>query len=331
MVTRATAKKVEAISDSLVVVDQIPQLVLEPDSQEKLGKGARVSKTKAMDTGLEFAKRRAEEAQARTRREVERRVLQDVLPLWDDENRGVPNPLIRSGLFTVGNSDKRAFVEKLLVHSLSNYQITYSGQELQQDDLSVWMALINMARGQAIGDSIYFTGYRIIKDLGWRMHSDTYKRIKRSIERLKVTGLSIHSPGKDKGYSGSLIREFAWTEVGADGSPCWMVRFEPRVIDLFQDDTTTFLEWETRKRIGTRATLALWLHAFYTSHTEPYPISIEKMHELCGSSDSLSSFRRNVRLALERLVREEFLASYDVKNDMVHVQKLRRGKLKRVS
>jgi hypothetical protein len=330
MATRATAKKV---NDPVGAVDSetaLAQLafVAEPS---RTGRGTRVSKSRGLEAGLEFARKQAEEALARTRREVERRVLQDVLPLWDDDNRGIPNPLIRSGLFTVGNSEERKYVDKVLIHSLSNYQITYSGQELQQDDLSVWMALINMARGQAIADSIFFTGYRIIKDLGWRMHSETYKRVQASIQRLKVTGLTIHSPGKDKGYSGSLIREYAWTETDLNGNSCWMVRFEPRVIDLFQDDTTTFVEWETRKRIGTRATLALWLHAFYTSHTEPYPISVEKMHELCGSSDTLSSFRRNVRLALERLVKEDFLSSYDVKNDLVHVVKLRRGKLKRVA
>src|SRR2546422_3746837 len=37
----------------------------------------------------------------RTQSQIEQRVLQGVLPLWDDDNRGIPNPLVRSGLFTV--------------------------------------------------------------------------------------------------------------------------------------------------------------------------------------------------------------------------------------
>jgi hypothetical protein len=294
-------------------------------------RGLRVSKVKSLDAGLEFARERSEQALARQRRATECKILQEVIPLWDELNRGVPNPLIRSGLFTVGNSEKRDFVEKSLINSLSNYQITYTGQELQQEDLSVWMALIHMARGQAIGDSVFFTGYRLIKDLGWRMHSDTYKRIQACIHRLKVTGLTISSPGMDKGYSGSLIREYAWAETDADGNACWMVRFEPKVVDLFQADTTTLLEWETRKAIGTRANLALWLHSYYTSHKEPYPVSIEKLHELCGSKDQLSSFRRNIRLALEKLETVGFITSYSITNDLVSVKKSLRARLKRIA
>ena len=46
--------------------------------------------------------------------------------------------------------------------------------------------------------------------------------------------------------------------------------------ELFRDDSVTFLAWEQRKKIGSRATLALWLHAYFTSHRDPLPITIQK-------------------------------------------------------
>ena len=55
-------------------------------------------------------------------------VLQGVLPLWDDENRGIPNPFVRSGLFTVGNSEKREYVVDMVIASLSNYEIKFTGR-----------------------------------------------------------------------------------------------------------------------------------------------------------------------------------------------------------
>ncbi len=257
----------------------------------------------------------------RQRAEADARVMQTALPIWDEENRGVPNPFIRSGLFSVKNTENRLFMQKMPVASLSNYQITYTGQELQQDDLSVWMSLINFFRNQSMSDSVLFTGYSLIKDIGWRMHSESYKRAKESIERLKVTGIEISTNNKETAYSGSLIREYAWTAQDAKGNGRWMVRFESKVSTLFMEDTTTLLEWETRKKIGTRATVAQWLHSFYSSHREPLPLTVAKLYELCRSGDSLSSFRRNIKTALKRLVDIDFLASFSIVNDAVHVQK----------
>ena len=96
-----------------------------------------------MGIGRASGEKRAEEAAKRSEFQIEQRILQSVLPLWDDAGRGIPNPFIRSGLFTVGSSDKRDFLKDSTISSLSTYNITYTGSELQQDDLSVWMSLIN--------------------------------------------------------------------------------------------------------------------------------------------------------------------------------------------
>ena len=278
-------------------------------------------------TSMDVLKRKTAEALLRQRSIIDARMLQTILPMWDDDNRGVPNPLIRSGLFSVKNTEKREYLPKLHIASLSNYDVSYTGQDLQQDDLTVWMSLINLARNQPMSDSVLFTGYQLIKDMGWRMHSDSYRRAKQSIERLKVTGIEISTNNSDSAYSGSLIREYAWTASDLKGNARWMVRFEPTVSMLFMEDTTTLLEWETRKSIGTRATLALFLHSFYSSHRDPIPFKVEKLYELCRSGDSLSSFRRNIKNALNKLVDVGFLTMFTIKEDTVHVQKKPRPKL----
>lgn len=266
-------------------------------------------------------------AVTRSRKNSTEIVLQDTFPLWDDDLRGVPNPFVRSGLFSVRNSETRAFVPKMKVDSLANYDLRYSGMELQQSDLSVWMFLINLLRQKKMTDSVHFTGYSLIKDLGWRMHSESYKRAKESIERLKLTSLEILSPELDKCYAGSLIREYAWQSVDAqDGEEKWMVTFEPKISVLFLEDTTTLLEWETRKLIGSRAHVALWLHSFYSSHRDPIPLAVSKIHEICRSGDSLRSFKRNVKTALQRLIEVGFLADFHIDgDDVLHVKKLPRA------
>ncbi|EKD97725.1 MAG: hypothetical protein ACD_23C00755G0007 [uncultured bacterium] len=282
-----------------------------------------------LSRATEFLREKTNEARQRTQSQIEQRVLQGVLPLWDDDNRGVPNPLVRSGLFTVGNSEKREYVPDMLIASLSNYEIRYTGAELRQDDLSVWLSLVNLARAKPMSEAIYFTGYQIVKDLGWRMHSESYKRVQDCIERLKVTGLKITTRDHESAYSGSLIRDYGWTERDEKGNTKWMVRFEPRISSLFMEDTVTLLEWDIRKKIGPRSTLALWLLSFYSTHRAPEPNSLAKIHELCRSKDTLSSFRRNVRNALAKLVEREFLKAFNMDNDMLKVEKRVKPKLVR--
>jgi len=295
-----------------------------PKSNRTAGKrtGADASASSgSYDQALAKVKARAAMVIARQARDLEQRVLQQQFPFWDDEYRGVPNPFIRSGLFSVRTSVSREFQANLKVASLSNYDITYAGQDLHQDDLSVWMSLLNMARNQPLSDKIRFSGYQLIKDLGWRMHTDSYRKAQESIARLKVTGIQIASKDQTEGYSGSLIREYAWADLDESGDAKWMVRFEPRVSVLFMEDTTTFLEWEIRKKIGTRHTVALWLHSFYCSHRDPIPLPVSKLHELSRANSSLSTFRRNLKAALQTLVDIGFMVRYQIIDDCVHVKK----------
>ncbi len=275
-----------------------------------------------------WVRARAAEALAKRRSEQEMIVLQQVLPLWSEEHRGVPNPMIRSGLFGTKTVASRKLVKDKEIASLSNFSIVYKGEELLQDDLSVWLALLHRASRQAIGDTLFFTAYELLKDLGWRMHSESYERLKQSISRLKANELKIQVKSGKSGYAGSLIREYAWDAISPDGDKKYMVRFEPMIAELFRDDSVTFLAWEQRKMIGSRATLALWLHAFFTSHRDPLPITVQKIHELTGSeAKEIRFFRRKVRESLDRLKEIGFLVGYELVGDTVHVKKAQQNLL----
>ncbi len=307
--------------DQLAMIAEEITLSKESGAEKKGPTAGRGRQKKTYDEALNAVKVRAAEVVKRKQIDFESRILQESFPGWDDELRGIPNPFIRSGLFSVRNTKLRPFIENMAVASLSNYDIRYRGSELQQDDLSVWVSLINLARSTPLSDKVRFSGYQIVKDLGWRMHSESYKRVRESIERLQVTGITIETKNQSEGYAGPLIREYAWADLDEKGDAKWMVRFEPRVSMLFVNDSTTLLEWEMRKKIGTRATLAQFLHAFYTSHREPIPLALKKLHELSRSGATLSTFRRNIVNALQTLVDVGLLSSFDTTKDIVRVVK----------
>ncbi len=269
----------------------------------------------------EFLRRKTEEA---NRRQLipQIDVLQAAFPSWDDDRRGVPNPFIRGGLFTTRRASDRETIKSQQIVSLSNYAIHYSGEELRQDDLSLWVCLLNRSRGIKVGEPIFFTAYSLIKDLGWRMHSENYDKLRAAIERMKLTSMSISTSNGKSGYTGSLIRDFAFDAIDDTGNTKWMVRLEPTITSLFSVDATTLLEWDQRRRIGNKATITLWLHAFYSSHREPIPYAVGKIHELCRSEEKrLANFRIRLRQSLEKLVEIGFLTTYSITGDVVYVQR----------
>lgn len=272
------------------------------------------------------------------------------LPLWGEAKRGLPNVLARSALFNArrngdeGNQDKekdkekvrtpassdsteatstREYLRNVPIASLSNYKITYRGEELRQDDASVFMQLLHLARTFPMGAKVPFTAYSMIKSLGWGVSGLTYKRLRECIERLSANTVKIQMTDGSAGYGKSLVRSFAWKDdASGETLSNWVVEFEPEILALFAGSTYTLIEWQERRQIGSRATLALWLHSFLATHEEPMALSVGKYYELSESRCKLLyHFRGQLKQALERLMKIGFVESFEItKNDLVNIR-----------
>lgn len=249
------------------------------------------------------------------------------LPLWGDAKRGLPNVLARSALFnarrnTDGDDDPRVFMKGARIASLSNYEIEYRGEELRQDDASIFMQLLHLAREQPVGDRVHFTAYSLIKSLGWGISGATYKRLKECLERLAANTVKIQYRDQKAGYGKSLIRAFYWKDdASGEVLAQWCVEFEKEIVLLFGDAAYTLIEWHERRQIGSRATLALWLHSFLATHERPLPLSVEKYFELSESRcKRLYHFRGQLKAALERLKDIGFVEYYAINDgDLVEI------------
>jgi hypothetical protein len=265
------------------------------------------------------------EARALAQSASQRQQLQHQLPIWDEDLRSLPNGIARTSLFTAAKHDSgsqtREFYEKpKQLASLSNITIKYRGQELRQDDASVFMTLLHLARTTPLGEPVRFTAYSLLKELGWSVNSQEYRHLRECCERLQFTSLQISTNDDTGGYSGSLIADFQWKDAAGEKLDQWFITLVPTIAKLFAPDTYTLYDWEVRRRIGGRSPLAQWLHYFIGTHSKPYPMSIPKYYALSGSrARDLADFRRRFKQALQKLVDVGFLSGYQVVNDIVSV------------
>jgi hypothetical protein len=243
------------------------------------------------------------------------------LPIWPEFLRGVPNDFIRSPLFNVANHrKKRTYFEEIEIPSMGDVLITYTGEELRQDDEDVLLQILHLARRQSLDWAVEFVAAEIIKNLRWTKNTRSYNRLKITLRRLNATSLTISTRKGDRGFSGSLIRAFEWKEHSGQPSRVWKVWLEPKIAALFNGVLYSRIIWDQRMCLGT---LAKWLHNFYASHAEPFPIKIETLYRYSGSSNAaMRSFRQCLRQALKELTEVGFLEKGSIdKSDRVIVQR----------
>lgn len=247
------------------------------------------------------------------------------LPLWPNDVRGISNAMARSALFNVANSRKgvRKHLKRVTLPSLQGCEITYTGEELRQDDEDVMLQILHIARVQRLGDPVPFTGHSMLTELGWYPNGASYKRLVDCLDRLKASSVEIKwrlPTGEFRGYTGSLIRSFEWqSKDGSQPLRYWEVLLEEKIVMLFGPEQYTRIDWEFRLALPP---LAKWLHTFYNTHAVPYAYKVSTLHDLTGSEiRELRQFRYKLRQALDVLVERGFFLSATVepKTDLVNV------------
>lgn len=156
-------------------------------------------------------------ARARKREELADRHAQGQLALWPESERGIPNELVRCAVFSAKNRKERREVYRanapLIVPVIGGGEVVYIGEELRQDDETVWMQLVHLAK-EARSESVSFTPYSFLKAVKWPIKGTSYTRLT-SIRRLATSGLEVYSSRFDKGVSTKLIAKYEYSK-GAD-------------------------------------------------------------------------------------------------------------------
>ncbi|RQG73516.1 plasmid replication initiator TrfA [Pseudomonas aeruginosa] len=241
-----------------------------------------------------------------------------LLPHWPDSVRRVPNVALRSALFGAIRKGHRPYLERVEIHAQGGISILYTGVHLDQGDLDVWETVLHMARAQELGTECRVTAYRLLKELG---RTDTGKNrqiLDKHLSRLKATALQVRVG--EHSYEGSLVHE-VYRDHGTRG---YVIRLDPKLRMLFVGDQFTEVDWSVRQSLHGKP-LAQWLHGFYASHANPFPLKVETLHRLCGSrASSLCDFKKDLRRALNSLAEassnEGQPLSYEIQGDLVRVK-----------
>jgi len=245
------------------------------------------------------------------------------LPLWPEPKRGAPNSFIRSALFAAIQSKDRLFLKETVLASQDGIEVRYTGEQLNQADLDVWETIVHLAREQPLGTVASFTAHGLLKAMGMPTGNSQHKQLHSTLLRLTACAVEVKHEGKT--YFGPLIKSGAKDEVTRH----YGIELNKGIIKLFGDNQWTALDWKQRQELRAQP-LAQALHAFYSSHREPFAVKLATLQAYTGSRNKqAASFKRQVRTALAQLVDVGFLASFEITDNLVNVRRataaLKRG------
>ena len=278
---------------------------------------------------------RIPEMQARAKQRAERAPLPGAplpknvvqLPLWPEPVRAVPNGFLRSALFGAIAKGRRRYINGEDLAAVDGVTIRYKGERLDQGDLDVWESVLHAVRLQELGSQCRVTSYALLKLMGKTDTGKNRTTLHNRIERLVANAVTVKQ-GRYT-YIGGLIRFAAKDEETQE----WVIELDEKLRPLFAGDQFTQVEWGVRHALDGHQ-LAQWLHGFYASHAKPFPLKVETLHRLCGSEAGLmSDFAKKLRKALDAVAEasaahgEGF--SYDIRGDLVHVEKKAQGAQRR--
>jgi plasmid replication initiation protein len=250
------------------------------------------------------------------------------LPLWDDELRCLPNEIARSALFNARNRKQaRAYLKQAEIIVIGEGRITYTGEELRQDDQTVWLQLIHMAKEQPLGQTIEFTAYSFCKAIGWPIDGRSYTRLRGCLVRMQATSLAAHVQRRETRVSQrvclsvslSMIPLFRWRDDETRlALRLYQVQIAPQLVELFGNNYYTRIEWA--QRLALPDGIATWLHGYFASHKNNYAIFLDTIKQGAGITIKRTDhLKKHIEQALNALIRVGFLKSWEIVDEKVRV------------
>ncbi len=236
------------------------------------------------------------------------------LPVSKNNHIPAPNVILRSALFGVVKKGDRQFEKGILKATFNGYTVKYTGEQLDQSDLDVWLECLQRCQNTPLGNTVRFSAHDFLISISRNTGKSDHEWLKSVFLRLRANDVEI-SDGRYT-YMGSLIFEQYRDEETGDN--CLVLN--PKVAACFGDAGWTGMNKTFRLQLKGKP-LTLWLYGFYSSHAKPLPIKVSTLKELCGSMSIPKEFKRILKKSLLELADVTCWQCDIDENDLVIIKK----------
>lgn len=242
----------------------------------------------------------------------------EVIPLafWGEDYRAAPNAIFRSALFPAlraNDKEVRRYLEEEEIFCVAGLKIFFTGKQFDQNDLDVYLEILNRAQSFPLGTPIRFSAHALLKALGLPTGGSNHARVHSVLIRL--CGGVIDATDHGKRYFGQLLHGGIRDELTQN----YIVNINPDFALLFGPRMWGKVDLAQRRALGRNPT-AKALHAYYSSHINPAAHHIETLAKLAGLTDSNPrQAKATIIKAHEAMKEAGFLNGYEVRGNTIKI------------
>ena len=235
------------------------------------------------------------------------------LQFWGDRSiAGIPPELARGGVFRLPRRGQRDVYHDQLVVNQPSLQVRYSGDELDQSDLDVFLQILRVLRGKQIGEYVEVTLNGLVRGTRRSEGGKAIENMKNSLDRLSKAIFQIRFQRKSEWYR---INTNLMVWLHKEETKQNWVKTTPEALDLFR--VLAWLNFE--KHVVLNNSMAKALHAYAISHRRgaTHSVRLERLKNLWGYRGRVSNFRAALRKALNELEESHILADTTITDEDV--------------
>jgi hypothetical protein len=165
----------------------------------------------------------------------------------------MPNHLNRSSFFAPVARGRRKFHRQTAMVSRADCVLEYTGEQLDEADADLVMALIHFARPHPLGTAVPLNRAALLREIGRNIGKAQYEWLHRRMRALAEGSLYIEARRPDGAVRYRIGRAVAFHivsfELDADGDT-YSFRMDPRWVQMFGNREFSLIDWQKRMQIG---------------------------------------------------------------------------------
>jgi len=258
-----------------------------------------------------WVKKKAAEAAERAEQKAAETPRQLFLPGFD--LGAMPNHINRSSLFAPVARGRRKFHRQTAMVTRSDCVLEYTGEQLDEADADLVMALIFFAQKQPLGTPVPLERARLLRKIGRSTGKNDYDWLHRRIKALTEATLFLEAKKPDistryiigKTVSFRIVSSFVYD----DKTESYTYTLDPRWVQMFANREYALIDWDKRLQIGRGQDMAKALQRLFATSSDPVQrYALDWLKDKLEYSSPMRKFRESLIAACAELERLEIIA-----------------------
>ncbi len=275
------------------------------------------TKSKSKLDPLEWVKQKAAEVAAKAEQKAAETPRQMFLPGFDIG--AFPNHLNRSSFIAPIARGRRKFHRQAAMVTRRDCVLEYTGEQLDEADGDLIMALIAFAQPYALGTPVPLNRAELLRKLERGTGKQQYEWLHRRIKALTEATLFLEAKKPDGSTRYSIGKTVSFRIVAAfsydDESETYSYSLDPRWVQIFGNREYSLIDWDKRMQIGRGQDMAKTLQRLLATSADPVQrYALDWLKAKMEYGGRMRDFRDALARACAELERLEIITAHKIED-----------------